>query len=181
MYNLNNFLGDDSMKLKRLVFLPVLFFSVVSMASQKIGYVDVQRAILSTKAGKAAKKKIEAEVGKRKKSLDKNRTAVEKMQKHFQKKSLVLTDQAKNKKMAEIQREGMKLQELYMKMQKELQKKERDLQEPILKSLKAAIEKIAKSEKYDVVLEKSQSLLWASKSIDLTSKVVKEFEKIHKN
>lgn len=167
------------MKAKLLVLLAIFTIGcVASAADAKFGYVDMRRAILSTKAGKQAKKKLEAAMNKKKKVIEKRRNNIEKMQKDFEKKALVLSDDVKNKKAAEIQRNGMKLQELFVKSQQEIQKKERDLQAPIIETLRSVIKDIAKKEKYSMVFEKSeQSILWAPASSDLTKKVVKSFEK----
>lgn len=168
------------MKTNILTILAVLVFTTVASA-EKLGYIDIQRAILATSAGKKAKKQIEKEVGVRKKQLEKKRADLQKMQKDFEKKSLVLSDDVKAKKAAEIQREGMKLQEMFVKSQQELQGKERSLQEPILKTLQAVISDIAKKDGYDMIFEKTeQRILWAKKNTDLTDKVVKAFEKKHK-
>ena len=58
------------------------------------------------------------------------------------------------------------------------QKRERDLTQPIVDKLRKIIGDIATKEDFTVILEKSeQSVMWAKKEIDLTERVVKEFDK----
>ncbi|MCB0363161.1 MAG: OmpH family outer membrane protein [Bdellovibrionales bacterium] len=143
----------------------------------KIGYVDMQKAIQSTTAGKKAKETLESEFNKKKKELEKKEADIKKMNEDFEKKKLVLSDEVKEKKATEIRTEMMKYQELVGKSQVEIQKKERDLTLPIVSKLKDLLEKIAKDGKYTVILEKSeQNVLYAIKDIDLTDRLVKDFE-----
>jgi outer membrane protein len=72
----------------------------------------------------------------------------------------------------------MKYRELVGKNQLEIQKKERELTGPIIEKLRIVIDKLAKSDAYTVILEKNeQSVLWVKGDVDITEKVIQEFEK----
>jgi outer membrane protein len=145
---------------------------------QKIAYVDMQKAIQETSTGKKAKKEIEKEFNAKKSELQKKEADLKKMDEDLRKKAAALSDEAKSKKMQELQTEAMKFQREVSESQMGFQKKERDLTQPILEKLQAALEKIAKDGGYTMVLEKSeQSVLWAKKDLDLTDALVKEYEK----
>ncbi|MCC7404801.1 MAG: OmpH family outer membrane protein [Bdellovibrionales bacterium] len=147
-------------------------------ADFKIGYVDMQKAIQATTAGQTAKKSLEADFNKRKKELEKKEEDIKKMNEDFEKKKLVLSDEVKQQKANDIRTEMMKYQEMVGKSQLEIQKKERDLTLPIVTKLREILEGIAKNENYTVILEKSeQSVLYAKKEIDLTDRLIKDFEK----
>lgn len=144
----------------------------------KIGYIDMQSALQATSTGKRAKENLEKEFNEKKKELQKREADLKKMNEDFEKKTLVLSDEMKLKKQQELREEMMKYQDLVGKSQIGMQKKERDLVEPILVDLRKIIDKVAKDENYTVILEKSeQSVLWAKKEIDLTERVVKDYEK----
>jgi outer membrane protein len=144
----------------------------------KIGYVDMQKAIQETSAGKKAKKELEKEFNAKKSELQKKESDIKKMDEDLKKKSVALSDEMKGKKMQELQQEMMKFQQEVGESQLKIQKKERELTQPILEKLQAAIEKVAKDGGYTLVLEKNeQSVLWAKKEIDLTDAIVKEFER----
>lgn len=147
----------------------------------KVGYIDMQKAIQETSAGKKAKKELEKEFNAKKTELQKKEADLKKMSEDLEKKSAALSDEAKGKKQQELQQAMMKFQQEVGESQLNIQKKERSLTEPILEKLQAAIEKVAKSGGYTMVLEKNeQSVLWAKKEIDLTDEVVKEFERTSK-
>lgn len=152
--------------------------AAMAKAETKIGYVDVQKAIQATAAGKKAKETLDAEYGKRKKELDKKKADIEKMNQDLEKKKTVLSEEVMGKKQLELQEEMMKFQKTVAENQMQIQKKEKELVEPILNKLKSVIQKVAQEKGYTMVLEKqSQNLLYAQQDADLTDAVVQTFEK----
>lgn len=144
----------------------------------KIGYVDMQKAIQATEAGKKAKKDLEKEFNDKKKDLQAKEKDLKKMSEDLEKKSAVLSDEVKQKKQMEFQEEMLKYRELVGKSQMAIQERERSLTQPILEKLRGIIGDIGEKEKYTVILEKAEnSVLWAPKSIDLTDRVVTTFNK----
>ena len=166
------------LKQKAVIILGALIFSVSSQAEVKIGYMDMQKAIQATSAGKNAKKQLEKEFDKKKKEFKKGEKDLKKMTKDLEKKRLALSDKAFAQKQRGLQEKMFKYQQKLRKSQMEIQAKERKLTAPILKKLQKVINDVAKEEKLSMVFEKSeQSVLWAKKEMDITDKVVKKFEK----
>lgn len=161
-----------------LAAIALAFGFTASAAEIKLGFIDMQKAIQETAAGKKAKKDLEEEFNKKKKDLDKREAEIKKMGEDFEKRSMAMNEDARLKKQGEIQGEMRKYQELASKSQIEIQKKERDLTQPIVSKLRGILEEIAKKEDYTVILEKSeQSVMFAKKEIDLTERVIKEYDK----
>ena len=163
-------------------FVVVAFVAILTApafaAEIKLGFVDMQKAIQETSAGKKAKKDLEAEYNAKKKELEKQEADIKKMGEDFEKKSLVMAEDVRMKKQQEIQGLMRKYQELAAKSQMELQKREQENVQPIIKKLRGIIEDIAKKEDFTAILEKSeQSVMWAKKEIDLTERVIKEADK----
>ena len=158
--------------------LATLMIGLTARAAEvKIGYIDLQKAIQETSAGKKARKELEKEYNAKKDELQKKDASIKKMQEDLEKKKSVLTDEVRQQKAAELQQEIMKFQQFYQQTQMGMQKKEQELTKPVLEKLQGIVEKVAKDGGYTVILEKSeQSVLWAKKDIDLTDTVVKAFE-----
>lgn len=160
-----------------LVILASLFVSVAS-ANVKVGYVDMQKALSMTKAGKRAVKDLKKVQSSKQKELDKRKKAIEKEQAELEKKFAVYSQEKKIKAQQDFQRKAMEAEKYFRQSQMELAKKEKDLLEPIYKGLRSAIEKYAKKEGYSMVFEKTaSSLLFAQDGTDLTAKVVKAYGK----
>jgi outer membrane protein len=167
--------------LKVLVGVVFLLSGAVAMAeaeSVKIGYIDMQKAIQTTEAGKKAKKELESEFNAKKKELQEKEKDLKKLSEDLEKKSMVLSDEVKQKKQLEFQEEMIKYRDLVGKSQLAIQERERNLTQPILEKLRSIIGDIGEKEAYTVILEKAEnSVLWAKKKIDLTDRVVGEFNK----
>lgn len=164
--------------MKNLITAALVLLALPVLADSKIGYVDVQKAIQTTSAGRKAKDQLDGEFKKRKDVLDKKKADIEKMGQDLEKKKAVLSEEVFNKKQVELQEEMMKFQKSVAENQLEIQKKQQELVDPIVEKLKRIIEKVAKAEKYTMVIEKNpQSVLFAQKDADLTDEVIKDFEK----
>jgi outer membrane protein len=167
------------MKLQMPMIILAALFTGSSLwaADTKVGYVDMQKAVQATSAGKKAKTDLEAEFNKRKKELDKKKADIEKMGQDLEKKKSVLSEEVLNKKQLELQEEMMKFQKVVGENQMEIQKKEKELTLPILEKMKKTIEKVAQEKQFSIVLERTeQNVLFAQKDVDLTDEVIKSFE-----
>ncbi|QDK37341.1 OmpH family outer membrane protein [Bdellovibrio sp. NC01] len=162
---------------KIVVVLGALLMATAAHAESKIGFVDMQKAIQSTSAGKKAKAELEGEFNKKKKDLEKKEADLKKMGEDLEKKKSVLSEEALGKKQAEFQEEMLKYRDVVGKSQVEIQKKERDLTAPILDKMKKVIAKIAKEKGYTLVMENNQAILFATPDSDLTDEVIKAYEK----
>lgn len=161
-----------------LLTMALVFGAGFAQAQSKVGYVDVQKAIQATAAGKKAKEVLDGEYGKRKKELDKKKADIEKMNQDLEKKKTVLSEEVMGKKQMELQEEMMKFQKVVAENQLEIQKKEKELVEPILDKMRKVIEKVATEKGYALVIEKqSQNVLYAQKEADLTDSVIQAYEK----
>lgn len=162
---------------KMLIVLSMLMTASFAHAEAKVGYIDMQKAIQSTAAGKKAKTELEGDFNKKKKELEKKEADLKKMGEDLEKKKSVLSEDALNKKQAEFQDEMLKYRDVVGKSQVEIQKKERELTAPILEKMKKTIAKLAKDKGYTMVIENSQMVLYAAPEADLTDEVITAFEK----
>lgn len=152
--------------------------ATAATADVKIGIVDVPKAIQATKEGQKIKKDLEDDYNKRKAELEKKQKDIQQMMADFEKKSLVLSDEARAKKGQAIEEEKMKYMEARDKNLQDLAKKDRELSQPMIKRLNEVIGDIAKKEGFTAIFHKNdQNLVWASQEIDITDKVIKALEK----
>lgn len=165
------------MKMMMVLSSLLLAAGLAHAAEMKIGFVDMQKAVQSTAAGKKAKTELEGEFEKRKKELQKKEADLKKMNEDLEKKKSVLSEEALGKKQMEMNEEMSKFQQQVGKSQMEIQKKQNELTQPILEKMRKTIEKVAKDKGYAMILENSAMVLYADKGNDLTDEVIKAFEK----
>lgn len=163
--------------MKKLILIAAAMIFTTAFAEVKLGYVDMQKAIQNTKAGQKAKKDLESEFEKRKKSLQTKENDLKKKSEELEKQAMVLSDEVRGKKQREFQQAMMEFQQLVQKNQQEIQQQERKLTEPIVKKLQDVINDIAKKDNYSVILEKRENgVLFSKSELDITDQVVKAFE-----
>ncbi len=157
-----------------LVVATTLLSSSPLLAQVKIGVIDLQAAVASTKAGKRAKSKLEKLAQKKQKELDDAVEGIQKMEEDMKKQLPIMSDKSKQEALEKYRKKGMELQELYMANQQEVAKMKGKLLEPILTKMGAIIQDLALSDGYTAILDRSEgTVLYFDPAIDLTSKIIK--------
>jgi outer membrane protein len=152
--------------------------SALAQAETKIGTVDMQKALQTVEAGKKAKAELEKQFNAKKKELQAEDAALKKMAEEFKKQALVMNEEARGKKQAELQERFMKFQETTQRSQVEIQQKEREMTEPIIGRLRQIVADQAKQKGYTVVLEKNENtVIFSQEKDDITSDVVSAYNK----
>src|SRR4051794_23009318 len=156
-------------------------FAAPSTSVAKIGYVDLQKALQSVDAGKAAKSTLEKDVAAKKAELEKTQASLQAEAEQFEKKAAILNDAAKAKKQAELQKRFADFQKDAAESQLALQKRERELTKPLVDELRSIIEGIGKEQEFQLILEKNEgAVLYAQAGSDLTGPVIERFNNKHK-
>lgn len=158
--------------------LALMMVSQAAVAEFKLAYIDIQKAIQTSNAGKKAKESLQVEADKRNKELEKKKSDIEKMREDFEKKASVMSDDARKRKEVELQEEMMKWNQAANKAQTDLQKKEGELLTPIVEKMKKAVEKVAKEKGYAMVIQSNQNaqiVLYSQPELDITEEVIKSF------
>lgn len=151
-------------------------FAEEAATTTKIATVDMQKALQTVDAGKKAKSQLEKEFNTKKKMLDDEQNAIVKLEGEFKKQTMVLNDEAKEKKFQELQERKMKFQQQLMRSQTEIQQKEGELTAPIVKSLKEMVKAIAAKKNYQMVLDRNeQTVIFSQEKDDLTDDLVKAY------
>lgn len=166
--------------MKRLMLL-VLACVLVSAApafaqTVKIGYVDLQKALNLSSAGKSAKDQIAAKVKEYEGQVAKRQDELKKMKDELEKQAVLLSDEARGRKEREYQQKLKDFQRFTKDIQDELQQKDADFTRRILEELLQVIKEFGDREAYTVILEKSESsLLYAADHTDLTDRIIEAY------
>jgi outer membrane protein len=146
-------------------------------AGTRIGYVDVQRVIVRSVAGVAAREQLEREKVTMQKDVDNRRTEVDKLRDELEKKGLVLSAEARREKEETLQRKVRDLRRLAEDLEKELQKKEQQATQKILQELTGVIEQMGKERGYLFIIERrSGGVIYGDPEADVTDEVIKLYD-----
>lgn len=150
-------------------------------AEMKIGYVDLQRALIESDAGKMAKGSMGKRVADFQTTAEARQQNLKSLNEELEKKSLMLSADAKAQKERDFQQQNKDFQRFVKDAQEELQREEARLGRSILEGLSQVIKDIGDKEGYTLVFERSGgALLYANDSIDLTDKVIAAYNKVYK-
>jgi outer membrane protein len=143
-------------------------------ADLKIGFVDIKKALNECNAGKEAKKVIGKEVEKFQRLIAEKQKELQEMKDSLEKQAPMLNPEARATKERELQTKLKEFQRWGEDYQNEINQKRIEMERNISFGLQKVIQKLGMDEGYTLVLEKNENIvLFASKSIDLTDKVIK--------
>jgi len=160
-----------------LTLLPVLTAGVRAPAQQlKVGYVDLQRALNESDAGKAAKERFKVQVDKLQVDLKKKKDALDGLKEQLEKKSSVMKEDEARNMQKDYERKLRDFERSYKDSQGELQQKDNELTVELLKELQVVIEQFGKENGYSIILEQSSSsVLYGSPELDLTEQIIARY------
>jgi outer membrane protein len=146
----------------------------VARAQQKVGYVDLQRALNEVDEGKAAKAALKKEFDSKQKALDERKTEFDRMRTEFEKQAPVMSEDARRTKQADLERKGGELQAFFVQMQKELSERERETTRGIYDKMHGIVREIADAEGLSMVVA-AEALVFAAPSLDITNELVRKY------
>ncbi|HVP76990.1 MAG TPA: OmpH family outer membrane protein [Thermodesulfobacteriota bacterium] len=153
------------------------WFGSVWAADLKVAYVDIQRAINECNAGKEAKKVITKDVEKIQHLGADKQKELQTMKESLEKQTLMLTPDARAHKEKEYQTKLRDFQRWADDTQNEMRQKQMEMERTISGGLIKVIQKIGVEEGYTFILERNETVvLYASKAIDVTDRVIKAFD-----
>ncbi len=168
------------MKLTRLgraglatALLSILAAPGLAAAEAKIGYVDLQRALNESAAGKKAKQDFRAQVERLESQLKSKKEELDRLKEELERKGMVMRDEERKKLEDEFEQKRLDLKRRFEDSQAELQKKDQELTGKIIQDLQAIIKEIGDRDGYTLILELGTSpVLYYKKSADITDEIL---------
>ena len=141
----------------------------------KIVYVVVEKVLKEAPQTAASNKKLEKEFKSRTDGLQKKVKAIQKQEKDFNKNSVTMTDAERQKAQKKIQNSKIEIQRIERELREDIDIRRREEIGKLQQKINEAIEEMAKTDKYDLILY--QGVAYASKEIDITDKLIKVLSK----
>lgn len=162
---------------KTLLFAAILFIGATSftMAQSKIAHINTSDLIEAMPQMKSAKAELE-KLGKTYEAeIQKMATEYQNKAKQYQAEVETKTEEENQKRAQEIGTIEQSIRQYQATAQEDLQKKEAELMKPIFEKAKAAIQKVAKAQGFEYVLDSTQgSGVLLADGKDLLADVKKE-------
>lgn len=164
-----------SLRKAALVALALAVTPALAAAEQKIGFVDLHRALNEVDEGKAATAVLKKDFDEKQRQLDAKKAEFDKLQADAEKQAVVMSDAAKREKAAELDRRARELQGLFMQLQKDLSEREQQATKGIYERMAGLVREIAEAEGFSIVLEKGPGVVYAPSSLDLTNELIRKY------
>ena len=167
-----------------VIFLSLFTLSVVlsaGAAELKIGVINPQKVLESTKRGKKIKDTLAEYIQTRQRLLESEAADLKKLEGELGSQASVLDPKAKGEKEQSLQQKMAVYQRRVQELNGEVEAKKREVLGEFTKAIEQAVREIAEKDKILLVMEKGGSsagalILYNQDSLDLTDRVIKALD-----
>lgn len=157
-------------KIKAAMLVALLAAGSAMAGDFRVGVVDTERVLRESAPAMKAEKKIEKEFSARDQDIKKLMKQAKDLQALLEKEGASLSDADHRNKERELTSMNVNLQRLQREFREDLNLRKNEELAVVLERANKAIQAIAESEKYDLVL---QEAVYRNPKIDITDKVIK--------
>jgi len=155
-----------------MIFLALIFLALTTYAEElKIGIVDVNKILKNAPQTITANKKLEKEFSSRTDKLKAKISTLQADEKKFQKESLTMSDDQREKAEKNLQQTRIDIQRNERELREDMDLRRREEIGDLQDKINITIDKIAADEKYDLILY--NGIAFASNKVDITEHIIK--------
>jgi outer membrane protein len=154
-----------------------LLISDVSQAAElKLAVMDVQKVLVNSAAGKAAKAKFDTKMKELQGTFKGEEEALIAMQKNIEKKSSAWSEETKQAKIRAFQKKRREAQEKAEDARFELKGLQDKELAPILKALEKVVANYGDTNGYTAILDSKSGVVFFAKGVDISDKLIVELD-----
>jgi len=146
-------------------------------ADLKFGCVDMQRAVNECNEGKEVKKALAKELENFQRLVAEKQRELQTMKDSLEKQGVMLNSDTRMAKERELQTKAREFQRWGQDRENEIKQKGMEMQRNISLGLLKVAQKLGADEGYTIIVDKNEAIvLFDSKSIDLTDRIIKAYD-----
>jgi len=138
----------------------------------KLGYVDIQKVLNLSNAGKDAKEQLTVKVKKYQDEINRKQEEMKKLKDELEKKGSVLSESAKSAKEKSYQQLLKDLQRLQKDAQEDLQAKDEELTRKILTDIEKIVQDYGRKNGYTFIFIRNDSMIYADEGAEITDQIL---------
>ena len=142
-------------------------------ADLKLGYIDMQRALNASEAGKEAKEQLATRVKKYQEEINTKQENIKKLKDELEKQGMLLSESARAAKEKDYQQRLKEFQRFTKDAQDELQGKDEEFTRKILEGMEKIIQEFGRKNGYTFIFVKNEGMLFVDDKVDVTEEVLK--------
>jgi outer membrane protein len=145
-------------------------------SGMKIGIVDLDQAVSSTKEGKAAREELERKSREAESSLQPMIERYQEMAKEFESKQFVLSDDARFQKQLDLKELRDEIENKQKQLQGQLEVARERLVNPLRTKLGSIVEDLGRDDGFSLIMMRNTpGLIYTREALDITDKVIAKF------
>ena len=142
-------------------------------ADLKLGYIDMQRALNASEAGKEAKEQLAARVKKYQEEINTKQEEIKKLKDELEKQGMLLSETVRAAKEKDYQQRLKEFQRFTKDAQDELQGKDEEYTRKIVEGMEKIIQEFGRKNGYTFIFVRNEGMLFADDKADVTDEVLK--------
>ncbi len=149
-----------------------------SSAAARVGYLDVQRLVKESKLGQQAAREIEKLTQAKEKEIAPRLKELGGLKAQVENGAAQMSESERKAKVEEFQRLTKEYQRLVQDSKEEIARQDREKVAAILKKAEEVLARVAKREKYLMIIKDPNVLSYLDPSVDITAEVIKELDNL---
>jgi outer membrane protein len=144
-----------------------------SAENGKFGSVDIQKILVLSEPGKAAKEQLSNKANKYETEKNSKEEDLKKLKSDLEKQSVLLSESARNAKEKDYQQKLKEYQRFLKDAQDDLQAKNDELTNKIVEEVVKVIQEYGRKNGYSAIFVRNESMVYLDEKADLTEEVLK--------
>lgn len=149
---------------------------LASAAEMKVGVMNVQKVLIESVSGKAAKVKFDEKMKELQSKFKTEEEELAAMQQEIEKKSSAWSEETKQVKIRDFQKKRRELQEKSEDARFELKTLQDKELAPILKALEGIVGDFGRNNGYTLILDSKNGVIFFDQTVDISDLLVKELD-----
>lgn len=145
----------------------------------KLAYVDVQKAVSLSEAGKEAFQTLKQEFERRRTVIQAQEEDLKRLQTELTQQAMVLNRESRRAKEDEYRRRLREYKGYISESEQEMKVQEQELTNEILASMFDILQDMGSEGNYTFIMEKTQGVIYAESSIDLTDELIRRYDTVY--
>lgn len=161
-----------------VLFVLLASVTAVSAAEVKLGSVDVQKVLILSDSGKAAKDQLAQKASAYESQKSAKEEELKKLKSDLEKQSVLLSDTARMEKEQAYQQKLKEYQRFLKDAQDDLQAKNDELTNKLVEQIVKVIQDYGRKNGYTFIFVKNDSMIYSDDNVDLTDTVLRLFNAV---
>lgn len=158
-----------------------LLFGATAMAADKIAFVDIQKILMESEAGKSSAQEFMKLVERKQGEIQTQERELQKLQEELEQQRSLLTESAYREKDLDFQKRLRDYKRFVDDANEEMRMREQQLAQLLIPGIQKVIDDIGEKEGYTAIFDVGTGgLLFTSEAKDITGRVVEVYNKVNR-